>query len=77
MVNLSVRKIDDETLARLCARAARHGVSVEEEARQIIQDAVSSPERLGDLAARIFGPQHGVEMELPKHSAHEPMDFSA
>jgi plasmid stability protein len=77
MANLSVRKIDDETLERLCARAVQHGVSVEEEVRQIIQEAVSAPERLGDLAVRIFGPQHGVEMELPKRSAHEPMDFSA
>ncbi len=77
MANLSVRKLDGETLARLRARAVQHGVSVEEEARQIIQEAVSAPERLGDLAVRIFGPQHGVEMELPKRSAHEPMDFSA
>ena len=55
----------------------QHGVSVEEEARKIIQDAVSAPERLGDLAVRIFGPQYGVELELPQCSAHEPMDFSA
>jgi hypothetical protein len=26
---------------------------------------------------RIFGPQHGVEVELPQRGAHEPMDFSA
>jgi len=77
MANLSVRKIDGETLVRLRARAAQHGVSVEEEARQIIQEAVSAPERLGDLAVRIFGPQYGVEVELPQRGTHEPMDFSA
>jgi plasmid stability protein len=77
MANLSVRKLDDETLAQLRARAAQHGVSVEEEARQIIQEAVSAPERLGDLAVRIFGPQYGVELELPQRGEHEPMDFSA
>ena len=77
MANLSVRKIDGETLVRLRARAAQHGVSVEEEARQIIQEAVSAPERLGDLAVRIFGTQYGVEVELPQRGAHAPMDFSA
>jgi len=77
VANLSVRKIDNETLARLRARAAQHGVSVEEEARQIIQEAVSAPERLGDLAVRVFGHQYGVEMELPQRGVHEPMDFSA
>jgi len=77
MANLSVKKLDGETLARLRARAARHGVSVEEEARQIIQDAVSAPERLGDLAVRFFGSQYGAEVELPQRGAHEPMDFSA
>ena len=77
MANLSVRKIDGETLVRLRARAAQHGVSVEEEARQIIQEAVLAPKRLGDLAVRIFGPQYGVELELPQRGAHEPMDFSA
>ena len=77
MANLSVRKIDGETLVRLRARATQHGVSVEEEARQIIQEAVSAPERLGDLAVRIFGPQYGVDVELPQRGAHEPMDFSA
>ena len=60
VANLSVRKIDGETLVRLRARAAQHGVSVEEEARQIIQEAVSAPERLGDLAVRVFGHQYGV-----------------
>jgi plasmid stability protein len=77
VANLSVKKLDDDTLARLRARAAQHGVSVEEEARQIIQEAVSTPEPLGDLAVRIFGPQYGVEVELPQRGAHEPMDFSA
>jgi plasmid stability protein len=76
MANLSVRKIGDETLARLRMRAASHGVSMEEEVRRIIKEAVSRPERLGDLALRSFGPLHGVDLTLPEHQPHEPLDFT-
>ena len=40
MAGLSVRKLDDETLSRLRIRAAKHGVSMEEEVRRILKDAV-------------------------------------
>ena len=77
MASLSVRKLDEETLARLRTRAANHGVSMEEEARRILKEAVFAPERLGDLALRMFGPLHGVDLELPEHVPHNtPLDFS-
>jgi antitoxin FitA len=76
MANLSIRKLDDETLARLRVRAAHHGVSMEEEARRILRDAVSGPKRLGDLAVRLFGPAHGVDLPLPEREPHEPVDLS-
>lgn len=76
MAGLSVRKLDEETLTRLRARAASHGVSMEEEARRILREAVSAPERLGDLAQRLFGPRYGVDLELPVHGPHSPMDLS-
>ena len=76
MGNLSVRKLDDETLSRLRIRAAKHGVSMEEEARRILKEAVSAPDRLGDLAVRIFGPKHGVDLQLPARTPHEPPDLS-
>ncbi len=72
MASLSVRKLDDETLARLRVRAASRGVSMEEEARRILKAAVAAPERLGELALQIFGPLHGVDLELPEHAPHEP-----
>ena len=75
MANLSVRKLDEETLARLRVRAASHGVSMEEEVRRILKEAVASPERLGDLALELFGPQHGVDLMLPERLPHEPMDL--
>jgi plasmid stability protein len=76
MASLSVRKLDDETLSRLRIRAAQHGVSMEEEARQILRDAVSAPDHLGDLALRIFGPKHGVDLQLPERAAHTPLDLA-
>ncbi len=76
MASLSVRKLDDETLVRLRVRAARHGVSMEEEVRRILKEAVSGPERLGDLAVGIFGPTHGVDLELPDRRPHMPVDLS-
>jgi plasmid stability protein len=45
---------------------------MEEEARRILKAAVAAPERLGDVALQIFGPQHGVDLELPEHAPHEP-----
>lgn len=40
MAQLVVRKIDDSVVARLRRRAARRGVSAEEEHRRILRDAL-------------------------------------
>ncbi|MBS4095316.1 MAG: plasmid stabilization protein [Sulfuricella sp.] len=77
MANLSIRKLDDETLTRLRVRAAHHHVSMEEEARRILRQAVATPIRLGDLAVRCFGAESGVELDLPQHAPHEPPEFAA
>ncbi len=42
---------------------ARRAVS-KEEARQILKRAVASPERLGDLFVKVFGPDRGADLEL-------------
>lgn len=73
MASLSIRKLDDEIYERLRAQATRRGVSMEEEARQILTRAVSPPERLGDLFLKIFGPDRGADLELPSREPHEPM----
>lgn len=75
MASLSIRKLDDEIYERLQAQAARHGVSMEEEVRQILTRAVSPPERLGDLFLKIFGPDGGADLEIPPREPHEPMDL--
>ncbi len=73
VASLSVRKIDQELYERLRVRAAHHGVSMEEEVRQILRRVVTAPERLGDLALAYFG-QDGVDLELPPRETHGPID---
>lgn len=77
MASLSIRKLDDETYDRLRTRATRHGVSMEEEVRQILKRAVAPPERLGDLFLKVFGPDRGADLEIPSREPHEPMDFES
>ena len=75
MANLSVRRIDGVTLDRLRVRAARHGVSMEEEIRRILRESVSGPEHLGDMALQMFGPEHGVDLTLPLGQPHKPPEL--
>lgn len=76
MANLSVRKIDEDVYERLRVQAAKHGVSMEEEVRQILKRSVAAPERLGDLALEYFGRSNGIELKIPVRKPHEPMDFN-
>jgi len=75
MANLSVRKLDDDLVRQLRIQAATHGVSMEEEVRRILQRSVATPQHLGDLAVQLFGPAHGVSLQLPPRSVHAPVDF--
>jgi antitoxin FitA len=75
LASLSIRKLDDETYERLRVRAARRGVSMEEEVRQILTRAVSPPERLGDLFLKVFGLARGADLELPPREPHDPLDL--
>jgi plasmid stability protein len=75
MGSLSVRRPDKETLEHLRVRTAEHGVSMEEEARRILADAVAAPRRLGDMAVSLFGAACGEELELSARPPNEPMAF--
>jgi plasmid stability protein len=78
VANLSIRKIDEETLRQLRIQAASHGISMEEEVRQIIKRALESSEKLGDLAVRLFGPAYGSEaLILPEREVSAPLDFKS
>lgn len=80
MATLTIRNLDEETKARLRVRAARHGRSMEAEARTLLAAAVRAPTpRPTDLAASIrrrFEPLGGVELDPPPRDAgREPPRF--
>lgn len=76
MANLSVRKLDDMVYEQLRLLAAKHGVSMEEEARQIICRAVAAPEKISQVFQAHFGLRNGIDLDLPSRSQpHYPMDF--
>ena len=76
MANLNVRKLDDKRVEKLRTRAIQHGVSMEEEVRRIIEQAVSNPTRLGDMATQYFGTTYSMDIEIPEHKSHAPLDLS-
>ncbi len=76
MASLSVRKLDPEVYNQLRIRAAKHGVSMEEEVRQIISQVIGSPERVSDVFQKYFGFKNGISLENLEHKPHEPMDFN-
>lgn len=68
MASITIRNLDEEVKARLRVRAAGRGHSMEEEARQILREAVERQPGPTNLAAAIrdrFEPIGGVELELP------------
>ncbi len=80
MATLTIRQLDEETKSRLRVRAARHGRSMEEEAREILRSTVRGGQSGGgNLAERIqrrFAALGGVELELPRRdSLRRPPDF--
>lgn len=71
MAALSIRSLDDEVKHRLHVRAARHGRSMEAEARVILEEAVREPETSGNLFTTLldrFGAVGGVEIGIPQRS---------
>jgi antitoxin FitA len=70
MATLTIRNMDAAVKARLRVRAARHGRSMEAEARTILSEAVAaepdeSEPNLAEAIRRRFAPLGGVDLELP------------
>jgi plasmid stability protein len=53
MTSLTIRNVDEATKQRLRMRAARHGVSMEEEARRILKEALRPNEAPSGLGKRL------------------------
>ena len=70
MATITIRGLDEAVKRRLRVRAARHGRSMEEEAREILKIGVATSEREPNLAESIralFEPLGGVDLaEYPR-----------
>lgn len=73
MATLTIRQLDEKTKIRLRVRAARHGRSMEEEAREILRSALTAPvqarQNLGKNIRQRFAAFGGLELELPERDA--------
>lgn len=86
MGSLLIRNLADDVKTELRVRAARNGRSMEEEARLILASALAPsgkqmpdglPWSLGETARMFFGPENGVELDLPpREPMRDPPDFS-
>jgi plasmid stability protein len=79
MASITIRRLDDRLKIKLKLRAAQHGCSMEEEARNILRGSLDRdrPETFGDIVRELFGPEHGFELEIPSRCPmREPPDFS-
>lgn len=73
MASITIRNLDDTLKRRLRIRAAEHGRSMEEEAREILRQSIAkpaAPQNLGEAIHRRFAALGGVEIDLPPR---EPM----
>ena len=69
MASITIRNLDPALKQRLRIRAAEHGRSMEEEAREILRDVVGKATPPRDLAAAIrkrVVPLGGVDLDIPE-----------
>ena len=70
MASLTIRRLDETVKAKLRMRAARHGRSMEEEARQILKAGLKGKEsprlNLAESIRRHIDPLGGAELVIPK-----------
>jgi plasmid stability protein len=80
MAVMTIRNIDEAIKNRLRVRAALHGRSMEDEARDILRSALSTdlplPGNLGESIRKRFAALGGVELPVtPREPAREPVSF--
>ena len=80
MASITIRNLDNDVRTRLRVLAAKHGRSMEEEARLILAQAVGRQpvpaKGLGTALHELFKPFGGVDLELPpREPMREPPRF--
>ncbi len=80
MASMTIRNIDEKLKARLRVQAAKHGRSMEDEARDILRTALSSAAaRAATLVKSIRGrvqPLGGIELQIaPREPMRDPLNL--
>jgi len=69
MASMTIRNLDDSLKKRLRVRAAEHGTSMEEEAREILRASLSEenmePRSLSRRIHQRFVEAGGIDLQLP------------
>jgi len=71
MSTLTIHNIEETLKNELQMMAAKHGISMEEQASVILRDALMSKKKkgLGNLIHQRFATANSVELELPTRSS--------
>ena len=73
MASITIRGLEDSLKTKLRVRAASRGVSMEEEAREILKVALATQPakrlNLAELIRQKIEPLGGVELSIPKRKA--------
>jgi len=79
MASITIRNLEDDIKQRLRVRAAQHGRSMEEEAREILRREMGEDAPARNLAAAIrarIAPFGGVDLAIPsREPLREPPRF--
>jgi antitoxin FitA len=80
MASITIRRLEDATKERLRIRASRHGRSMEEEARRILNTVLAgkgnSERSLAHSVQRRFGALGGVDLaDVPRQPMRRPPKF--
>jgi antitoxin FitA len=78
VATLTIRNLDDEVRDQLRVRAARHGRSMEEEARVVLRAAVvvGSPSQVWQASRALFSGDNGVELaDIDRNNDRAVPDF--
>ena len=80
MASITIRNLDDRLKTRLRVRAAQHGRSMEDEARDVLRIALAeeaqTPRNLAEAIRKRFAPLGGVDVTpLPREPMREPPRF--
>jgi len=79
VASMTIRNLDDKLKARLRVQAAKHGRSMEDEARDILRAALSTASSRVSLVKSIrrrVEPLGGAELQIaPRESIREPVNL--